>query len=436
MPKRKQNNKKPSTSSARTAVCNNEDNHSTTSEMFDSPETLLEGILSDPSTLDYFSSDQLFDIVDMADKLVDKRSFSRYHQVIKLANAKNRLLTRQQQSQSENEIERLLHELDTLKAITIKIDKKVDTLTQLHQQPQPSTSNPNTANGKTFAQVIKNPNAVFNASKTYLPPKTNEQTTIIVKAMQPNSISPKMIEANTKQIINQTSSNCKITKISANKSAVVIQSAETSQEKVTKLIDNLNNHRLNQNKFRAKIPKKLDPLITIKDVSKDNNIATIAQQIIEHNPELGNEKDVKFAFTTHSHLPNHFNIVCRVSPAVFSIINDKLKNRIFIDFQSCKIEHRIFVKQCQNCFLFSHKTGECRNTKVCKNCGQKKDQNHHCSSEQRCCTNCNKSQHYKNDTKHLPNTELCPIYKAQMIKQFNQTQFFPVGTYHQSSSRN
>ncbi|KAF7489873.1 hypothetical protein SSS_04521 [Sarcoptes scabiei] len=116
------------------------------------------------------------------------------------------------------------------KSITIKIDKKVDTLTQLHQQPQPSTSNPNTANGKTFAQVIKNPNAGVYASKTYYHPKrTSKQHNS--KAMQPNSISPKMIEANTKQIITKLAQIAKSLKYPQISPPVVIQSAETSQEK-------------------------------------------------------------------------------------------------------------------------------------------------------------------------------------------------------------
>ncbi|KPM10759.1 hypothetical protein QR98_0093210 [Sarcoptes scabiei] len=197
------------------------------------------------------------------------------------------------------------------------------------------------------------------------------------------------------------------------------------------LIDIINKNPNFQNKFKAYTPKKTDPTIVLKGVSLDNDITTIVKQITSKNIELtGLDSDIKFLFKTKkAQAQQSMDLVFRVSPKVFQIIHGQLHNHLYIDFQRCTTKIETFVKQCQNCFKFNHKTGECKNPRICRQCGEAKLPNHTCSSEHKCCVNCKNSPNHDHGTDHMPNTDKCPMYLAQKTRLRNNTQYHP-GNQH------
>ncbi|KAF7496039.1 hypothetical protein SSS_00314 [Sarcoptes scabiei] len=109
------------------------------------------------------------------------------------------------------------------------------------------------------------------------------------------------------------------------------------------------------------------------------------------------------------------------NPVNPTIMDNKEKQKSSINgpnsqnFQYCRIEHQVLVKQCQNCYQYGHKKGDCKNTAVCRNCGGSWNKNHQCENPNlKCCINCKNHIHHQNETNHSSNSELCPIYTSQM----------------------
>ncbi|KAF7487638.1 hypothetical protein SSS_02905 [Sarcoptes scabiei] len=246
------------------------------------------------------------------------------------------------------------------------------------------------------------------SNKLELPPTAEAQTyananeqlnTIIVKQSKTQQVPIKIIESEIKKSIINSKLNIKINSIIPKKTAVIIKTRENIQ-KVQSLIEIINKNTTYQNKFKAYMPKKSDPTVVLKNVSSDNDITTILTL---------SEPWISVSYIAKS----------------FSNIHDRLQDQLFIDFQRCSIKTESFVQQCQNCFKFHHKTGECRNPKICRQCGETKSSNHTCSTQQQCCVNCKNSSNQEHGTDHMPNNDKCPIYMAQKIRLHNSTQFYP-----------
>ncbi|KAF7490824.1 hypothetical protein SSS_01691 [Sarcoptes scabiei] len=381
-------------------------------------DTTLEKYITDPDLVENLTVSQHIDIIDTYSKLEDCDLKQRYTDLYQTVSNNLRKMTTPIQNQNSSELEKIFTELGKINQNISNLQLQVDKINQKIDTP----TAPSPIITKSYSQALQTQRPI----QTYKH-NTQEQKTIIVKSSTPNQIQPKILETQVKQIISQTKSNAKITKITTNKSAVVINSVETDQENFERLLKNLNDHPSNSNQFKAFTPKKLDPTITLKDVSIDNNISTIVTQLTNNNPELLNkENGIKFLFKMKHYNPRYMNLVFRVSPEIYQIINDKMNNNVFIDFQRCRTEHKVLVRQCQKCFLFNHKTADCKNTMICKKCSHHKEHGHKCADEQqKCCSNCKNSNFYKNNTNHYPNSEECPFYRTQITRQLEKTQFYP-----------
>lgn len=386
-----------------------------TARKSDPMEDMLQQYHSNPGDLANLTVGQCIDLLVFASKIEDRKLTQKYSSLLESISANLRKMTEPIQNQNAQNLGKIFSELTNINNNIVNLKQEVE---KINSRINTTTITQTATSNKTYAQIIQ----------TQAPrQKTQDYKTIIIKSTIPNQVQPKIIESKIKKIISDTKSNAKITKITTNKSAVVIHSVENNQENFDKLIKNLNEHSSNGNQFKAFTPKKLDPTIVIKNVSIDNNITTIIPQLINNNPQLQNQdKNIKFLFKMKSFNPKNMNLVFRVSPETFRIINDQMNNFVFIDFQRCQVEHKVLVRQCQKCFLFNHKTADCKNSPVCKHCSSPKDTNHKCANEQqKCCSNCKNSKLHKNDTNHHPNSDQCPIYRTQITRLIERTQYFP-----------
>ncbi|KAF7496250.1 hypothetical protein SSS_02404 [Sarcoptes scabiei] len=258
---------------------------------------------------------------------------------------------------------------------------------------------------KVSTQLPIKPNSYAQAVTSTPIPKenfnqNNQLKTIIIKATSnPDIITPTIIDVKVKKIINESKTAAKIVNMKTTKAS-------------------------------AYTPKKKDPTIVIKGVYMDNNITNIISQIQNNNSELENitdlENKIKFLFQMKKRNPKFMDLVFRVSPEIFQIINQKMFNNIYIDFQYCKVEHKVLVNQCYKCYEFGHKKSECKKSPICRNCSEPWNANHQCKDiNQKCCNNCKNHNLYKNDSNHCSNWENCPLYIAQMKRVIEQTQFYP-----------
>lgn len=351
----------------------------------------LEKLHEDPSPIATYNIKECCDLLKCFNKTNDKRTVTKYLDL--LDSISNTLLTiAHHQENNDQNIKKILEE--------IKQD--------INKNPTP-----------TYSRIVQ-----MEPRHITTPAIKQNENTIIVKPKE--NIAPQLIENKIKNIIKKSNTKTKINTIFSKKSVVVIKTP-VNDTNCEQLISQINSNEDTKDECQAFIPKKRDPTILIKNVTADTDLLTISQQITEHNPELEGLKDqIKFLFKLKygDHTAKHMNIVFRVSPQVYHIMTTQMNNRIYLDFQCCNVQTKIFVKQCQKCFNFNHKTQDCRNQAICKTCGEHKQANHSCSQNV-CCKNCKNSTRHKNDTSHLPNTEHCPMYKIQMERLKEQTQYTP-----------
>ncbi|XP_075676115.1 uncharacterized protein LOC142645009 [Dermatophagoides pteronyssinus] len=361
----------------------------------------LEELLSNPSKINNFDVSKCCDVLDLFKNLSDKRTINKFVDIIDGVSKNIRKIAAKVESM-EN-----MHNI--LKEIKEGINNNCsNNNNHHHHQHIPS-----------FSQIVQR-----ESSNHPQFPQKSEEKTIIVKSN--NNVAPQIIESKIKSLIKQSNKKTKINKIFSKRNCVVIKTVN-NESTYEDLINQINSNNETKNDCTAYCPKMRDPTIMLKNVSTDTDLLNLNQQIVDCNEELAAFKDeIKFLFKMKygDHTAKHMNIVLRVSPNVHHIITNTLNNRIYLDYQCCYAQTKLFVRQCQKCFQFGHKTTDCHNHVICKGCGLEKQNNHTCSSIL-CCSNCKTSTKFNNNTAHSPNNEHCPIYKAQMERLYEQTNFHP-----------
>ncbi|KAF7488701.1 hypothetical protein SSS_07470 [Sarcoptes scabiei] len=391
-------------------------------------EELLEPYLDDPEdSLSGLSLNEYLDINDLLFRFKDKKLIPRYLPVFEFASKQSKLLINKIQSANSEEKSCELSNIESnLNKLGGNIDVMKNELSKISKAISPTASFKIQSHPATYAQAASLAPTAKNEAK--LPSQT--KTIVIRSTSDANPVNPTIMDNKVKKIISESKIKAKIVNIKTTKSSVIINSADENNENIENLIKSINNHSMNNNSFKAYTPRKLDPTIVIKGVSIDNNITTIISQMIENNPQLANienaTNEIKFLFKRKNRNPRLMDLILRVSPRIFQTINQQLRNNIYIDFQYCRIEHQVLVKQCQNCYQYGHKKGDCKNTAVCRNCGGSWNKNHQCENPNlKCCINCKNHIHHQNETNHSSNSELCPIYISQMKRVLERTQFHP-----------
>uniref|UniRef100_A0A834RC11 Uncharacterized protein n=1 Tax=Sarcoptes scabiei TaxID=52283 RepID=A0A834RC11_SARSC len=401
---------------------NVEENITTRSKKLElSAEKILEPHFEDPSkTLSGLSLEKYLDFNDLLYQFSDKKNIPKYLHIFQFI-----------ATQIKNGVGKLTEENKQGVRINAKLDglqqnfKSMSTeITKISKNTVPRFSIQASTKPSTFAEAAR---SIPNNNE---PSQTDQTKTIIIKPTSKSSqISGVIMDTKVKKIINESKIKAKIINIKTNKSSVVIKSADENNENIENLVKKINNDsKFNNKTFQAYIPKKRDPTIVLKGVFIDNNITELVSQIIDNNVELQNIENVtekiKFLFKMNTRNPRLMDLVLRVDPEIFKIITSQMKNHIYIDFQMCRIEYKAFVKQCQRCYLFDHRTSECESLKICRDCSEEKTTNHSClNNYNKVCINCKNSKIYNNNTNHAPNTEACPIYYSHVKRIMDQTNF-------------
>ncbi|KAF7496044.1 hypothetical protein SSS_00312 [Sarcoptes scabiei] len=112
--------------------------------------------------------------------------------------------------------------------------------------------------------------------------------------------------------------------------------------------------------------------------------------------------------------PRLMDVVLRVAPEVFQIISQQLKNNIYIDFQSCRVEYKSSSNNVNDAINITIELSNVRIHRSAKAAATKKVQ---IITVKAIISGLHKLQNhnvYKNDTNHAPNTEHCPIYLSHI----------------------
>ena len=325
--------------------------------------------------------------------------------------------------------------VDELKALSNIKDVLMKSIHAI-SNPVESTNNLTNKLDKILELIDKPTNQNFPALPAHNSPPIYAQTptikpleTVIIhpKKDQPQPIVAETIHELIKKHIYSKKPKVKIVKINKNKSNVTIKCQNIEEaEKLTKQLSN--DPTLNQ-QTNIFISKKQNPSIVIKNVDKFYDDSLVIQDIIQYNELSSSVEDYRVLFNINRN--NSKEIVLRVAPNVFQKI--KTNNfKIFLPGQLCVVSPKILTNQCQNCFMFGHKTKECRRENICYICSLPKTKNadgtitHDCSKTQKC-VNCKhhneKNPHHKKETNHFPNKEGCPYYDLNIRKIQENTNY-------------
>lgn len=250
--------------------------------------------------------------------------------------------------------------------------------------------------------------------KQTTPVSRDPEHTIIIKTNTgcKHEDTKKAVDSAIKNIRQRQNCNIKINKIIPTNSGVTIKIPSTSN--VDDYVEKFNNFNNLTKVAEIYKPRKLDPIIVLKNVNKSEETSKIIKTICSINENLkGREADMTVSFASKTQTSTR-DIVLRVKPNIYETI--KRQNFIiYLTNQAVRVQKRVFVRQCQNCLCFNpdHKTSTCKNPKVCKTCGTKGD--HTCTNIHKC-GNCSVHPHFKDSPNHnhKPNNLYCPLYKAQM----------------------
>lgn len=137
------------------------------------------------------------------------------------------------------------------------------------------------------------------------------------------------------------------------------------------------------------------------DVNMRDKLKIIRKFISKNNSEVG-------------------NIILGIKNDVFKFF-EKV-NKLFIGFNSCKVEKYVNVVRCYNCWRYSHKKAYCKFNKTCGICTGNHDVKD-CPNDKKECINCmseakrNKTQM---NTNHTSFDKSCPCYIKLLEKIKNK----------------
>jgi hypothetical protein len=175
----------------------------------------------------------------------------------------------------------------------------------------------------------------------------------------------------------------------------------------------------------AEKPPKRMPTIVLKDVTNNINETELLDQIVNNNnqikeflkfkgQDISEHMKIKFKFRKKDKKFNDMYCL-QVSPDLRKIIFKS--GRIFIGWNSCRIEDSLPIIRCFRCNDFGHKStecqlkesrcGHCAGPHETKTCTTDSDRNH--------CTNCAKhnsipNQKNKYETKHSAYDRTCKSF--------------------------
>ncbi|KAF7488034.1 hypothetical protein SSS_01123 [Sarcoptes scabiei] len=290
-------------------------------------EEILEPHLQNPSaTLAGKSLEEYVKYNGLLHRFNDKRSIPKYLPIFKFIQSQLEIgieeIVNDDDNMAENNTE--LSDLkEDVKSMNKGLSSVQNELSKISKILTPKVSTQLPIKPNSYAQAVTStpiPKENFN--------QNNQLKTIIIKATSnPDIVTPTIIDVKVKKIINESKTAAKIVNMKTTKASVIINSAENDNEKIETLIKKINEHSINNNSFKAYTPKKKDPTIVIKGVYMDNNITNIISQIQNNNSELENitdlENKIKFLFQMKKRNPKFMDLVFRVSPEIFQIINQK-----------------------------------------------------------------------------------------------------------------
>ena len=175
-------------------------------------------------------------------------------------------------------------------------------------------------------------------------------------------------------------------------------------------------------------PSRRQPMVQIFDVDMDLTEDELKKCLFKQNLEDAGiserqvREDVKFRFRTGRRNEEVCNWVVECSPK----IRDELisRQRIYIDFASCRVSHYLAVARCYMCQEYGHTQKYCtgKGKQICSHCGKEGHAFRDCDNREQApvCVVCKSA---KKPSNHRCGTRECPIYLRALVRKISLTQY-------------
>lgn len=311
------------------------------------------------------------------------------------------------QKLTRDQVNALTTRMTEMSALLSRVTKKVsflegrlDERLRIESSVQTSPVAEGSAGRTSYASVAKVPK-VTGATRPMKPPRV-----VFIKSKDKNDTID-TIKERVKATLNPGRLGINIQKVKKTARGLLIET-----EKESHLAALENNADLKAKGLVVEKPRRKQPRIMIYDVEPDDSAVTI-QEIFDRNvaeaipyEEFLDEFKCVHKYT-HRGSDTRENWVVECSPRVRNLI--RVRDRLFIGWQSCRVKDYNPVVRCYKCQTYGHVGKYCRNKQVCphctgehdlKNC-KRKDQSPRCAN----CRAANREYHHD-----LTSTK-CPEYE-------------------------
>lgn len=171
----------------------------------------------------------------------------------------------------------------------------------------------------------------------------------------------------------------------------------------------------------AESSKVLNPMVTMKGISKDTSPDSLVETILNQNDYIKDLNDhpsttpITLKFIKNNRNTNLYNAVFMTSPRIFHAMLSR--GRVNVDHQRVHIEEHIPLLQCFHCLQFGHTKNRCPNEHpACSHCAAQTHTFKDCpvknDAGKTSCINCTlyykKHKIDKNPPNHSATSNLCP----------------------------
>lgn len=194
----------------------------------------------------------------------------------------------------------------------------------------------------------------------------------------------------------------------------------------------LEHGKLNSGGYKATRSGAMNPKVIIYDVPRELEPVALAEMALKQNYEMLKgitEESIKNDFIPRFRIGKKegecTNWVVEVSPKLRNVLRSNERNRLYLQWQSCKIEDYRGVTRCYKCQQYGHVSKYCREEdQICSYCAKANHMHTNCPEKNRnvspTCAACRKA---KKKADHSVNDKSCPMYKMALDRIISRTDY-------------
>lgn len=178
--------------------------------------------------------------------------------------------------------------------------------------------------------------------------------------------------------------------------------------------------------FSVGEPSKKNPKIIIFDLQKNETEKKLMKHIISQNGFTQQEQKTiqdgaRFSFKTGNRNKETVHWVLDTTPQARNLLMKR--DRIFIDWYSCRIKDYIAVTRCYKCQGYGHTTKYCRSkVDICGHCGREGHRYNDCPNKSKTpsCSNCKRNGH---PHAHAANDRNCTAHEIAITRTLERIDY-------------